>query len=259
MKRGPQGPFLCYACLAKPIATMTQFSSVCVDELEEKSGLVYFIGNDQEGPVKIGFTSHRDPVKRLRQLQTASPYKLSVLGSISGTVATEKAIHVFLWHDNLQGEWFTRESALAMLQHLTTGYHSRTNKNDFFDKFFDIAITIGDGDLTDEEVLRGDPEPVTSIIARHILLDMLSRFRDCHAEKPLPFLTWLIEQSDRKDATGDLAKDACLDESFPSAGSVFDYINYLDGKSGSFTGPAITRTVVDAWIECQQAIFTSIK
>lgn len=238
---------------------MTQFSSVYIDELEEKSGLVYFIGNNQEGPVKIGFTSHMDPVKRLRQLQTASPCKLSVLGSISGTVATEKAIHVFLLDVKLQGEWFERESALAMLQHLNTTYHSRANKNEFFDKFWNIAVEIGDGDLTVEEVLRGDPEPVASITARHILLDMLNRFRDCHAEKPLPFLTWLIAQSNRKDATGDLAKDACLDESFPSVGSVFDYINYLDGKSGSFTGPAITRTVIDAWIECQQAIITSIK
>jgi hypothetical protein len=240
-----------------PLFLKLKMKKTClIDQSEEKDGLVYFIGNDQGGPVKIGFTSHMDPTTRLRQLQTASPYRLNVLGSIPGTVARERAIHAFLMDDRLKGEWFERESALAMLQHLSATNSSWDYKNKFFDKLFDIAVNIGSEDLTAEEIMEGDLEPVVSTIGRHILLDMLNTFRECHAEKPLPFLTWLVEQAGRDDATGDLAKDACRDDSFPSVGSVFDYVNYIVNESGSCANPAATRTIIDAWIECQQVVLS---
>jgi hypothetical protein len=227
-----------------------------INRSENEDGLVYFIGNDWEGPVKIGFTSQPDPNIRLRQLQTASHCDLSVLGVVSGTIAKEQAIHAFLSYDNVRGEWFKRESALAMLQHLSVYDQSRVCKNKFFDNLWNIAIGIGEGELTTEEFLQGDDEPLASTTARHILLDMLRTFHQCHAEKPLPLLTWLINQEDRDDAIGDLAKDACNDYNFPRVGSVSDYVNYIVNESIYPTGSAVTRAVIDAWIECQQAILS---
>jgi hypothetical protein len=223
-----------------------------INRAEDKNGLVYFIGGYQDGPIRIGFTSQPDPSIRLRQLQTASHCHLSVLGFVSGTIAKERAIHAFLSHDNVRGEWFKRESALAMLQHLRVYDQLYVRKNEFFDSFWNIAIDIG----STEELLRGDDEPIASTAARHILLDMLNTFRQCHAEKPLPLLTWLIDQHDRDDAIGDLAGDAGDDYNFPSVGSVCDYVNYIANESRYPAGPAVTRTVIDAWIECQQAILS---
>ena len=225
-----------------------------IDQSEDKNGLVYFIGNDREGPVKIGFTSHEDPVVRLRQLQTASPYKLSVLGFIRGTVAKEQAIHAFLSNDNLRGEWFKREPALAIFEHLNTRNQPCERKDEFLGKLWSIAIEIGDNDWITGETLENYSEPIASITARHVLLNMLSTFRSCNAEKPLPLLTWLIDQYNRDDEIGDLAKDACSDSNFPSIGSVSDYINYIAYQSGYGTKPAVTVAVINAWICCQQAI-----
>lgn len=58
--------------------------------------------------VKLGLSKH--PEKRLKQLQTASPYELKVFHqeevSSERVNIAEKALHSLLRHKKLKGEWF---------------------------------------------------------------------------------------------------------------------------------------------------------
>lgn len=77
---------------------------------------VYFIQADENGPIKIGFTTD-DPKKRLAQLQTGNPSVLKLLGSINGTTAREREFHSALSEWRLQGEWFqSHPTVLAAVQ-----------------------------------------------------------------------------------------------------------------------------------------------
>jgi hypothetical protein len=238
----------------KPIIKMTK--TRLIDRFGNEPGLIYFIGNDQKGPVKIGFTSHSDPSKRLRQLQTASPDTLSVLGSIGGTIEQEKEIHAFLMHNNIRGEWFERGPALAMFQHLRCGGIVSLGDNIFFNRLWHVAIEIKDKEWTANDSSHEDLESIAEITARNILLDTVARLRCCRGERPLPLLAWLIDQVHRKDVIGDLAKRACNDYDFPSAGSVFDYINYVASSPRYLVYPAVIRAIINSWIECRQAIIS---
>lgn len=64
---------------------------------------VYFI-RDEDGFIKIGSTSHVG--SRLKQLQTSSRQRLSVMGSHLGSTADEKALHARFADDHARGEWF---------------------------------------------------------------------------------------------------------------------------------------------------------
>lgn len=66
---------------------------------------VYFIQADENGPIKIGFTSD-DPKRRLNQLQTGNASTLKLLGAINGSAAREREFHSQLAEFRLQGEWF---------------------------------------------------------------------------------------------------------------------------------------------------------
>jgi hypothetical protein len=61
----------------------------------------YVIRAGTHGPVKIGTSSN--PQQRLRQLQTASPRPLFLVGLVD---ETEAAMHLMLESQRLQGEWF---------------------------------------------------------------------------------------------------------------------------------------------------------
>lgn len=55
---------------------------------------VYLIGEDDNGPVKIGLS--KDPVARLRQMQTGNPRRLRIERLILGDQTLEKLLHV-MW------------------------------------------------------------------------------------------------------------------------------------------------------------------
>lgn len=77
-------------------------------EAEAKSAVptfVYFIGAGS-GPVKIGFATR--PSARLSDLQTSHHEKLSLLATLRGDLALEKAYHKRFAAHRLSGEWFTR-------------------------------------------------------------------------------------------------------------------------------------------------------
>jgi hypothetical protein len=110
----------------------------------EDCAFVYVIG-EQDGPVKIGFA--KDPVKRLRTMQTGNPRRLRVEHVLIGWMELEKVLHQ-IWEphaivaasregkvDVLPGtEWFKAEvrpkldevmitASLNQFDYLTFGPH----------------------------------------------------------------------------------------------------------------------------------------
>lgn len=76
---------------------------------------VYFIGDEHESPVKVGFTRHGVEC-RLHQLQTGCWLELVVLGFLPGTTQEdERRAHSHLAEHRIRGEWFEREPTLAFL------------------------------------------------------------------------------------------------------------------------------------------------
>jgi hypothetical protein len=71
------------------------------------TGFVYFaaIGDPYITHVKIGFTS-KNPVARLRNLQTGCPFKMRLLGFVFGNEGREIDLHDVLENYRCEGEWF---------------------------------------------------------------------------------------------------------------------------------------------------------
>lgn len=67
--------------------------------------MIYFIQNESNRAIKIGFTGEDVP-SRMAQLQTASPDRLKLLGSIPGTTEDECFLHEMLDSYRMSGEWF---------------------------------------------------------------------------------------------------------------------------------------------------------
>jgi hypothetical protein len=67
--------------------------------------MIYFIQAGDGGPVKIGHTKH-DAHKRLKELQTGCPEKLTVVGVIEGDRSQERQLHEILDAYRIHGEWF---------------------------------------------------------------------------------------------------------------------------------------------------------
>lgn len=65
---------------------------------------VYFIQSGDDGPIKIGIAD--DPVTRLRHIQTGSPERLTLLGTLHGGQDREKVLHAYLAAFRHRGEWF---------------------------------------------------------------------------------------------------------------------------------------------------------
>jgi hypothetical protein len=70
------------------------------------SALVYFIGVEPDGPIKIGIAL--DVQTRLGTLQVGIPMPLKVLATCEGGRAKEKEYHARFEHAHIRGEWFER-------------------------------------------------------------------------------------------------------------------------------------------------------
>lgn len=70
--------------------------------------MIYFIRGTISGSIKIGYTG-KDPGRRLAQLQTGSPERLELLGSIPGGLEDEARLHARFAAYRLRadGEWFS--------------------------------------------------------------------------------------------------------------------------------------------------------
>lgn len=76
------------------------------------SGVVYFIGCEGAGAVKIGFTQNR-VYERLNQAQVNCPLPLTLLAAFRGTYADEAALHLRFADLRIRGEWFKLEGELC--------------------------------------------------------------------------------------------------------------------------------------------------
>jgi hypothetical protein len=72
--------------------------------------MIYFIQAGEGGPIKIGYS--RDALKRIANLQAASPVLLSALAIIPGEIRDEFALHRRLQSERLHGEWFRPSDAV---------------------------------------------------------------------------------------------------------------------------------------------------
>lgn len=75
--------------------------------------MIYFIRNERSGDIKIGYAAS-NPLARMRQLQTATPDRLVMLGFVEGDRGREASLHrqwktLRLRRDR---EWFTPDIEL---------------------------------------------------------------------------------------------------------------------------------------------------
>ena len=68
---------------------------------------VYCVGEGADGPVKIG--TAKDPIARLRQMQTGNSRPLKIEHLILGDSEVERLLHEIWRDDRLTGEWFRPE------------------------------------------------------------------------------------------------------------------------------------------------------
>lgn len=216
-------------------------NSTCSEMKTVSYGVVYFVGAAESGPVKVGFTTDRTVESRLAQLQTGSHEKLLVLGKVDAGPAVERAIHNVLSTHLVRGEWFEREPALALFARLndtsSSPYGSFARRLMFS---ADIYVTSDRAD-----------ESIEYRVACDLVTDIARELANVNTDNPLPFRSWLKCQAERDDPTGDLAKDFATDREFPDIGNLEAYLAFIIAKD---THAAVTRTVIEAWIECDMAV-----
>lgn len=87
---------------------LSNFSIVDIKKKNCNNKMIYAITNEKHH-IKIGYTK-RDPIARLRQLQTGSSDRLKLVWLCpSGTMVEEKALHRHFADLRLSGEWFLPE------------------------------------------------------------------------------------------------------------------------------------------------------
>lgn len=212
---------------------------------DERYGIVYFLSHGASGPIKVGFTADRNADSRLRQLQVGTPEPLEVVGAVTAYASIERAIQTFLTPHLVRGEWFEREPALLLLSRLQLG--SRFHRSDFVVELASLLIKRPHPDEDDED----ESESLAVRVAPNLLHDWVDQLSLVNTENPLPFRAWLHAQTSRKDPTGDLARDSMRDPQFPAIGALNNYLQYIVERR---TSAAVTRTLVDAWIECDMAV-----
>lgn len=82
-----------------------------IDESQPR-GLIYFVRSEVSRKIKIGFTQWKIE-SRLGHLQTGSSEKLSLIGTMAGTIADERALHRRFYLQNAGGEWFLDSDELS--------------------------------------------------------------------------------------------------------------------------------------------------
>lgn len=77
--------------------------------LEQKKGCVYFFKHIGLEPVKIGYSSHDNPLRRFNQFKTYAPFGAEIIGFIITDEAKkiESELHQKFANKRLDGEWFS--------------------------------------------------------------------------------------------------------------------------------------------------------
>jgi len=202
--------------------------------MSKEYGVVYFIGSE-DGPIKIGYSSDVSATKRLRQLQTASAKKYQIYGVVSGGMSLEKTIHRYLHAHLVMGEWYARQPALELMTRLMEKELPLTLE------YTDLLHSLNEikSDLNTKSGLA-------SIIAADMISDVVHELASVNTLLALPLKAWLSNQLDRDDPIGDLAREHADNGYLPATGNFEDYMTYIVEEGQ----PAVTRTMVTAWIEC---------
>jgi hypothetical protein len=75
------------------------------------AGGLYFIQEEDHGPIKIGWTKN-SPRVRLEDLQVGNPRPPHIVAMMPGTILDETRLHDRFRHLNIRGEWFRPEADL---------------------------------------------------------------------------------------------------------------------------------------------------
>ncbi len=101
-----------------------------------KATFVYVIAPGPDGPCKIGFSMQ--PEKRLRELQTGHPQKLTLyhvqeFGDASRASLMERIIHKTISYKRASGEWFNVpvEHAISEVEFALIRYGDERNLRDY--------------------------------------------------------------------------------------------------------------------------------
>ena len=75
---------------------------------EKKQGCVYFFRHKGLSPVKVGYSTNKNPNKRFEQFSTYAPFGGEILAFESSSMAREieRSIHEKYADKRLNGEWF---------------------------------------------------------------------------------------------------------------------------------------------------------
>lgn len=68
--------------------------------------MIYFITDEGEKYIKIGYTDNEKITKRLAALQTGCPLKLKIFARVEGGMHLENKLHVMFAKYQTVGEWF---------------------------------------------------------------------------------------------------------------------------------------------------------
>lgn len=90
-----------------PVATYDGSPGPCDDPCPH----IYFVQAEQGGPIKIGVSV--DPERRLRELQTASPYRLVIRRTVPNEGHAERWLHEVFGPYRMEGEWFLAHPVVA--------------------------------------------------------------------------------------------------------------------------------------------------
>jgi hypothetical protein len=78
-------------------------------------GYVYFIRAGVDGPIKIGYSKHKDAESRLTTAQVYNPVQLTLLSIVSGGRHKERELHQKFDGYCIHGEWFSPCEELSTL------------------------------------------------------------------------------------------------------------------------------------------------
>ena len=106
------------------------------EETKSKEGFVYYIQEELDGNIKIGWSD--DPIKRLSQHQTSNSRELRMLVYVKGSQEYEREIHRKFQTSKTTGEWFKPDKRLLV--------HIEKERS----KFFEIVQKLS----TDYDVLK---------------------------------------------------------------------------------------------------------
>ena len=82
------------------------------EETKSKEGFVYYIQEEMDGNIKIGWSE--DPIKRLQQHQTSNSRELRMLVYVKGSQEYEREIHRKFQTSKTTGEWFKPDKRLLV-------------------------------------------------------------------------------------------------------------------------------------------------